>query len=100
MSNDATPPNEVVYTLNELRAEWVDNVYQDGVKSPMLRIRLKVDRHGPDGREDGLDLPSLLLERYSAESLADLLRTRLNAPLHGQKSAPDLDEGGETPIRH
>lgn len=94
------PPNEVVYTLNELRAEWVDNVYQDGVKSPMLRIRLKVDRHGPDGREDGLDLPSLLLERYSAESLADLLRARLDAPPLGQTSAPEPDGDCETPIRH
>nr|WP_315471729.1 hypothetical protein [uncultured Rhodoferax sp.] len=89
-----------MYTLNELRADWIDNVYQDGVKSPMLRIQLKVDRHGPDGREDGLSLPALLLERYSAENLADLLRTKLGAPPPGQTSAPELDGDCETPIRH
>lgn len=90
MSTEPTTPKSDVFTLNELRASWIDGVYQDGKQEPMLRLRIKVDRHGPDGRQNGIDWPELLLESYTAESLLALLQARISESRPGSLQSPDL----------
>jgi len=91
MSSEPTTPKSDVFTLNELRASWVDGVYQDGKQEPMLRLRIKVDRHGPDGRQNGIDWPELLLESYTAESLLALLHVRISESHPDPLQSPDLN---------
>jgi len=72
---------KTIHTLNDLSAARGELVDTDGVKIPMLRLEITVDRIGSDGRVNGIRWPDLWLEPHTAENFAQAIRSAL-ARLH------------------